>query len=71
MRFIKKRGFGQGGVRKLFAVSANQKLWKQINLGKFPIKTKPEPFETIQMSFPKYFEQMSSFELPSTSGFQI
>jgi len=70
-RFIKKRQFGRGGVRKHFAVSAKQKPWKQINLGKFPIKTKPKPFETIQMSFPKYFEKMSSFELQSTSAFQI
>lgn len=70
-RFIKKRVFGWGGTRRHSAASAKQKLWKQINLGKFPIKTKPKPFETVPMSFPKYFEQTNSFELQSTSAFQI
>lgn len=50
-------------MRKLFAVSAKQNLWKQINLGSLPIKTKPKPFETAQMSFPKYFEQMSQIAI--------
>lgn len=70
-RFIKKSVFGWGGTRRFSAVPVKQKLWTQINLGKFPIKTKPKPFETVPMSFPKYFEQMSSFELQSTSAFQI